>query len=147
MCMGPGPTFFSTFCDSLLLYVGSLINSWCWLNPSWCLVLTLSCPVLLFALSVWMEQCASTASLLASVREQERQFEMLSRALEEERRSCAGTLPRPLPNMQVTLYQPRALSAHRHACFHQKPLDSPFIRGQFLHCHAYGHPILSVWAG
>uniref|UniRef100_A0A672HYU9 Catenin (cadherin-associated protein), delta 1 n=1 Tax=Salarias fasciatus TaxID=181472 RepID=A0A672HYU9_SALFA len=41
-----------------------------------------------------MEQCASTASLLASVREQERQFEMLSRALEEERRSCAGTLPR-----------------------------------------------------
>uniref|UniRef100_A0A4W6DKC4 Catenin delta 1 n=1 Tax=Lates calcarifer TaxID=8187 RepID=A0A4W6DKC4_LATCA len=46
--------------------------------------------------------CASTASLLASVREQERQFEMLSRALEEERRSCAGTLPRPLPNMQVT---------------------------------------------
>ncbi|XP_051939208.1 catenin delta-1 isoform X2 [Hippocampus zosterae] len=47
-----------------------------------------------------MEQCASTASLLASVREQERQFEMLSRALEEERRSCAGTLPRPLPNMQ-----------------------------------------------
>ncbi|TWW59736.1 Catenin delta-1 [Takifugu flavidus] len=48
-----------------------------------------------------MEQCASTASLLASVREQERQFEMLSRALEEERRSCAGTLPRPLPNMQV----------------------------------------------
>ncbi|CAL9700830.1 unnamed protein product [Knipowitschia caucasica] len=47
-----------------------------------------------------MEQCASTASLLASVREQERQFEMLSRALEEERRSCAGTLPRPLPHMQ-----------------------------------------------
>ncbi|XP_077574708.1 catenin delta-1 isoform X3 [Stigmatopora nigra] len=47
-----------------------------------------------------MEQCASTASLLASVREQERQFEMLSRALEDERRSCAGTLPRPLPNMQ-----------------------------------------------
>lgn len=60
------------------------------------------CPVLSSALSVWMEQCASTASLLASVREQERQFEMLSRALEEERRSCAGTLPRPLPNMQVT---------------------------------------------
>uniref|UniRef100_A0A7N8YDW2 Catenin (cadherin-associated protein), delta 1 n=1 Tax=Mastacembelus armatus TaxID=205130 RepID=A0A7N8YDW2_9TELE len=44
-----------------------------------------------------------TASLLASVREQERQFEMLSRALEEERRSCAGTLPRPLPNMQLEL--------------------------------------------
>uniref|UniRef100_A0A7N6AVQ1 Catenin (cadherin-associated protein), delta 1 n=1 Tax=Anabas testudineus TaxID=64144 RepID=A0A7N6AVQ1_ANATE len=53
-----------------------------------------------------MEQCASTASLLASVREQERQFEMLSRALEEERRSCAGTLPRPLPNMQVTRIEP-----------------------------------------
>ncbi|XP_042341027.1 catenin delta-1 isoform X2 [Plectropomus leopardus] len=47
-----------------------------------------------------MEQCASTASLLASMREQERQFEMLSRALEEERRSCDRTLPRPLPNMQ-----------------------------------------------
>lgn len=69
-----------------------------WLSPApgcW------FCPVLCSALSVWMEQCASTASLLASVREQERQFEMLSRALEEERRSCAGTLPRPLPNMQV----------------------------------------------
>ncbi|XP_034043219.1 catenin delta-1 isoform X2 [Thalassophryne amazonica] len=47
-----------------------------------------------------MEQCASTASLLASVQEQERQFEMLSRALEEERMSCAGTLSRPLPTMQ-----------------------------------------------
>uniref|UniRef100_H3D478 Catenin delta 1 n=1 Tax=Tetraodon nigroviridis TaxID=99883 RepID=H3D478_TETNG len=51
-----------------------------------------------------MEQCASAASLLASVREQERQFEMLSRALEEERRSCAGTLPRPLPNMQPEVF-------------------------------------------
>ncbi|XP_046900549.1 catenin delta-1 isoform X1 [Hypomesus transpacificus] len=50
-----------------------------------------------------MEQCASTASLLASVREQERQFEMLSRALEEERRcsgTASGTLPRPLPTLQ-----------------------------------------------
>lgn len=69
----------------------------------------MSCPVLCSALSVWMEQCASTASLLASVREQERQFEMLSRALEEERRSCAGTLPRPLPAMQVTLNKPRPI--------------------------------------
>uniref|UniRef100_A0A8C9YBM9 Catenin delta 1 n=1 Tax=Sander lucioperca TaxID=283035 RepID=A0A8C9YBM9_SANLU len=59
-----------------------------------------------------MEQCASTASLLASVREQERQFEMLSRALEEERRSCAGTLPRPLPNMQVTRNKPRFFPTH-----------------------------------
>lgn len=72
----------------------------------------LSCPVLCSALSVWMEQCASTASLLASVREQERQFEMLSRALEEERRSCAGTLPRPLPNMQVTRNDPLNISFH-----------------------------------
>lgn len=32
---------------------------------------------------------------------------MLSRALEEERRSCAGTLPRPLPNMQVMRKCPR----------------------------------------
>uniref|UniRef100_A0A8C5HH92 Catenin delta-1-like n=1 Tax=Gouania willdenowi TaxID=441366 RepID=A0A8C5HH92_GOUWI len=47
-----------------------------------------------------MEPRASAASLLASVREQERQFEMLSRALEEERRSCAGTLPRPFPDVQ-----------------------------------------------
>uniref|UniRef100_A0A672ZAD3 Catenin (cadherin-associated protein), delta 1 n=1 Tax=Sphaeramia orbicularis TaxID=375764 RepID=A0A672ZAD3_9TELE len=59
--------------------------------------------------------CASTASLLASVREQERQFEMLSRALEEERRSCAGTLPRPLPNMQVTQNpNPRSTSVPSH---------------------------------
>lgn len=48
-----------------------------------------------------MEQCESAASLLASVREQERQFERLTRALEEERR-CGGTLPRPPPNLQVT---------------------------------------------
>lgn len=98
-----GPSvFISVFLgDSALLCVCPLIKSRCWLNLS-CLVLTLPCPVLCSALSVWMEQCASTASLLASVREQERQFEMLSRALEEERRSCAGTLPRPLPNMQVT---------------------------------------------
>ncbi|XP_031677081.1 catenin delta-1-like, partial [Oncorhynchus kisutch] len=46
-----------------------------------------------------MEQCESAASLLASVREQERQFERLTRALEEERR-CGGTLPRPPPNLQ-----------------------------------------------
>ncbi|XP_028974146.1 catenin delta-1 isoform X3 [Esox lucius] len=46
-----------------------------------------------------MEQCESAASLLASVREQERQFERLTRALEEER-SCGGTLPRPLPALQ-----------------------------------------------
>uniref|UniRef100_A0A7N6BBJ8 Catenin (cadherin-associated protein), delta 1 n=1 Tax=Anabas testudineus TaxID=64144 RepID=A0A7N6BBJ8_ANATE len=62
-----------------------------------------------------MEQCASTASLLASVREQERQFEMLSRALEEERRSCAGTLPRPLPNMQVTRIEPPSTYHQAHS--------------------------------
>ncbi|XP_053477842.1 catenin delta-1 isoform X1 [Ictalurus furcatus] len=49
-----------------------------------------------------MEQCENAASLLASVREQEMQFERLTRALEEERRSVgpAGTLPRPLPTLQ-----------------------------------------------
>uniref|UniRef100_A0A8C1WVA2 Catenin (cadherin-associated protein), delta 1 n=1 Tax=Cyprinus carpio TaxID=7962 RepID=A0A8C1WVA2_CYPCA len=54
-----------------------------------------------------MEQCENAASLLASVREQEMQFERLTRALEEERRSVgpSGTLPRPLP----TLGQPPSL--------------------------------------
>ncbi|KAM9477030.1 catenin delta-1 isoform 1-T2 [Clarias gariepinus] len=49
-----------------------------------------------------MEQCENAASLLASVREQEMQFERLTRALEEERRSVGppGTLPRPLPTLQ-----------------------------------------------
>ncbi|KAL1023637.1 hypothetical protein UPYG_G00043830 [Umbra pygmaea] len=46
-----------------------------------------------------MEQCESASSLLASVREQERQFERLTRALEEERR-CGGTLQRPPPTVQ-----------------------------------------------
>uniref|UniRef100_A0A671S860 Catenin delta-1-like n=1 Tax=Sinocyclocheilus anshuiensis TaxID=1608454 RepID=A0A671S860_9TELE len=47
-------------------------------------------------------QCENAASLLASVREQEMQFERLTRALEEERRSVgpSGTLPRPLPTLQ-----------------------------------------------
>lgn len=59
-------------------------------------------------LSVCMEQCENAASLLASVREQEMQFERLTRALEEERRSVgpSGTLPRPLPTLQVTPSQP-----------------------------------------
>uniref|UniRef100_A0A096LUU1 Catenin delta 1 n=1 Tax=Poecilia formosa TaxID=48698 RepID=A0A096LUU1_POEFO len=69
-----------------------------------------------------MEQCASTASLLASVREQERQFEMLSRALEEERRSCAGTLPRPLPNMQSLLAGGFPLLGHE--CYVWKKIRS-----------------------
>uniref|UniRef100_A0A8C1HDQ8 Catenin (cadherin-associated protein), delta 1 n=1 Tax=Cyprinus carpio carpio TaxID=630221 RepID=A0A8C1HDQ8_CYPCA len=55
-----------------------------------------------------MEQCENAASLLASVREQEMQFERLTRALEEERRSVgpSGTLPRPLPTLQVTPSRP-----------------------------------------
>ncbi|ROI47843.1 Catenin delta-1 [Anabarilius grahami] len=65
------------------------------------------CNPVLF-LSVCMEQCENAASLLASVREQEMQFERLTRALEEERRSVgpSGTLPRPLPTLQVTPSQP-----------------------------------------
>uniref|UniRef100_A0A8C9QQI4 Catenin delta 1 n=1 Tax=Scleropages formosus TaxID=113540 RepID=A0A8C9QQI4_SCLFO len=49
-----------------------------------------------------MEQCESAASLLASVREQEVQFERLTRALEEERRRVghSSPLPCPLPTPQ-----------------------------------------------
>ncbi|XP_061100528.1 catenin delta-1 isoform X2 [Conger conger] len=52
--------------------------------------------------SVRMEPCESAASLLASVREQEVQFERLTRALEEERRRAGppSTLPRPFPHPQ-----------------------------------------------
>lgn len=58
---------------------------------------------------VCMEQCESAAALLESVREQEVQFEQLTRALEEERRrvglpaTSPSALGRPLPHMQVTL--------------------------------------------
>ncbi|XP_061692019.1 catenin delta-1-like isoform X1 [Syngnathoides biaculeatus] len=53
-----------------------------------------------------MEQCESAAALLESVREQEVQFEQLTRALEEERRRAGlsatspSALGRPLPHMQ-----------------------------------------------
>lgn len=56
-----------------------------------------------------MEQCESAAALLESVREQEVQFEQLTRALEEERRrvglpaTSPSGLGRPLPHTQVTL--------------------------------------------
>uniref|UniRef100_A0A8C9WW62 Catenin delta 1 n=1 Tax=Sander lucioperca TaxID=283035 RepID=A0A8C9WW62_SANLU len=55
-----------------------------------------------------MEQCESAAALLESVREQEVQFEQLTRALEEERRrvglpaTSPSVLGRPLPHTQVT---------------------------------------------
>lgn len=58
---------------------------------------------------VCMEQCESAAALLESVREQEVQFEQLTRALEEERRrvglpaTSPSALGRPLPHAQVTL--------------------------------------------
>lgn len=57
---------------------------------------------------VCMEQCESAAALLESVREQEVQFEQLTRALEEERRrvglpaTSPSALGRPLPHTQVT---------------------------------------------
>ena len=60
---------------------------------------------------VCMEQCESAAALLESVREQEVQFEQLTRALEEERRrvglpaTSPSALGRPLPHAQVTLPQ------------------------------------------
>ncbi|XP_062332342.1 catenin delta-1-like isoform X2 [Osmerus eperlanus] len=49
-----------------------------------------------------MEQCESAAALLESVREQEVQFEQLTRALEEERRRVGLPSPssRPLPHTQ-----------------------------------------------
>uniref|UniRef100_A0A3Q4AIT2 Uncharacterized protein n=1 Tax=Mola mola TaxID=94237 RepID=A0A3Q4AIT2_MOLML len=53
-----------------------------------------------------MEQCESAAALLESVREQEVQFEQLTRALEEERRRVGlpaispSALGHPLPHMQ-----------------------------------------------
>uniref|UniRef100_A0A669CLL4 Catenin delta 1 n=1 Tax=Oreochromis niloticus TaxID=8128 RepID=A0A669CLL4_ORENI len=56
-----------------------------------------------------MEQCESAAALLESVREQEVQFEQLTRALEEERRrvglpaTSPSTLGRPLPHTQQHL--------------------------------------------
>ncbi|KAM6953525.1 catenin delta-1-like [Aplochiton taeniatus] len=50
-----------------------------------------------------MEQCESAAALLESVREQEVQFEQLTRALEEERRRVGlpSPLSRPLPPTQA----------------------------------------------
>nr|XP_015209454.1 PREDICTED: catenin delta-1 [Lepisosteus oculatus] len=65
-------------------------------------------PSLLLWTEVCMEQCESAASLLASVREQEAQFERLTRALEEERRRVSqqltavanGSSPRPPPAQQ-----------------------------------------------
>lgn len=124
--------------DSVLWWIPVLVEAppalWWW-----------PCPVLCSALSVWMEQCASTASLLASVREQERQFEMLSRALEEERRSCAGTLPRPLPNMQVKPSYPRPY--HLHPPFStQMPLGFPLDPSDFILSHLHVHAsIPSLW--
>lgn len=56
---------------------------------------------------VCMEQCESAAALLESVREQEVQFEQLTRALEEERRRVGlpahspSALGGPLPHTQV----------------------------------------------
>ncbi|XP_029574076.1 catenin delta-1-like [Salmo trutta] len=49
-----------------------------------------------------MEQCESAAALLESVREQEVQFEQLTRALEEERRRVGLLSPPsgPLPHTQ-----------------------------------------------
>uniref|UniRef100_A0A6Q2Z4P0 Catenin delta 1 n=1 Tax=Esox lucius TaxID=8010 RepID=A0A6Q2Z4P0_ESOLU len=49
-----------------------------------------------------MEPCASAAALLESVREQEVQFEQLTRALEEERRRVGHPQGRSLPHTQVT---------------------------------------------
>lgn len=57
---------------------------------------------------VCMEQCESAAALLESVREQEVQFEQLTRALEEERRrvglpaTSPSALGHPFPHIQVT---------------------------------------------
>uniref|UniRef100_A0AAX7V8J1 Catenin delta 1 n=1 Tax=Astatotilapia calliptera TaxID=8154 RepID=A0AAX7V8J1_ASTCA len=58
------------------------------------------------------DQCESAAALLESVREQEVQFEQLTRALEEERRrvglpaTSPSTLGRPLPHTQYRMVDP-----------------------------------------
>lgn len=80
-----------------------------------------------------MEQCENAASLLASVREQEMQFERLTRALEEERRSVgpSGTLPRPLPTLQVTLSKPftkqQGTPHHHPAISHPCSSSCPYL--------------------
>ncbi|XP_068444050.1 catenin delta-1-like isoform X5 [Clinocottus analis] len=62
--------------------------------------------------SVCMEQCESAAALLESVREQEVQFEQLTRALEEERRrvglpaTSPSALGHPLPYAQYRMVDP-----------------------------------------
>lgn len=71
-----------------------------------------------------MEQCESAAALLESVREQEVQFEQLTRALEEERRrvglpaTSPSGLGRPLPHTQVTLPD-KSPDARRDARIHR----------------------------
>uniref|UniRef100_A0AAQ5YB55 Catenin delta 1 n=1 Tax=Amphiprion ocellaris TaxID=80972 RepID=A0AAQ5YB55_AMPOC len=81
-----------------------------------------------------MEQCESAAALLESVREQEVQFEQLTRALEEERRrvglpaTSPSTLGRPLPHTQVTLpKEPKHV--HIESLVNILPSDSMSIDG------------------
>lgn len=88
---------------------------------------------------VCMEQCESAAALLESVREQEVQFEQLTRALEDERRrvglpaTSPSALGRPLPHTQVTLPN--------------KPVYSPYLslNIQLMDLH-FLHPILKVFS-
>lgn len=75
-----------------------------------------------------MEQCESAAALLESVREQEVQFEQLTRALEEERRrvglsaTSPSALGRPLPHTQVKMTTSKILV--RSLCLHVTTIKS-----------------------
>lgn len=86
--------------ETLSLYCSVLEAVWIYLTPP---------PLSPWGRVVCMEQCESAAALLESVREQEVQFEQLTRALEEERRrvglpaTSPSALGRPLPHTQVTL--------------------------------------------
>lgn len=101
-------SFFFLYCEvrsvflseTLSLYCSVLEAVWIYLTPP---------PLSPWGRVVCMEQCESAAALLESVREQEVQFEQLTRALEEERRrvglpaTSPSALGRPLPHTQVTL--------------------------------------------
>lgn len=86
---------------------------------------------------VCMEQCESAAALLESVREQEVQFEQLTRALEEERRrvglpaTSPSALGHPFPHIQVTR-PPHITSPSQ--LFHLKPQLLTLIMDTSSHC-------------
>lgn len=103
LLLDPEILYPNTFCSGLC---GKVCFSFC--QPhSLCRLHVCNCALSLWGRVVCMEQCESAAALLESVREQEVQFEQLTRALEEERRRAglSATSPSalgcPLPYKQV----------------------------------------------